>query len=73
MRKIILQNHTEAHLLKKDEIYRIKSKRKVIKTLTRKKKALPKKTKTLKVVEPKENNDLEIIGFKSISHPRTRK
>ena len=41
--------------------------------MTRKKKTIPKKTKTIKVVEPKENNDLEITGFKSISHPRTRK
>ena len=40
--------------------------------MTRKKKTLPKKTKTIKVVEPKENDDLEITGFKSISHPRTR-
>ena len=32
-----------------------------------------KKTKTIKVVEPKENDDLETTGFKSISHPRTRK
>ena len=58
---------------KKDEIYRKNSKRKAIKTLTRTKKTLPKKTKIIKVVEPKENNDLEITGFKSISHPRTRK
>ena len=58
---------------KKDEIYRKKSKRKAIKTLTRKKKTLPKKTKTINVVEPKENDDLEITGFKSISHPRARK
>ena len=58
---------------KKDEIYKKKSKRKAIKTLTRKKKTLPKKTKTIKVVEPKENDDLEITGFKSISHPKTRK
>ena len=58
---------------KNDEIYRKKSKRKAIKTLPRKKKTLTKKTKTIKVVEPKENDDLEITGFKSISHPRTRK
>ena len=58
---------------KKDKIYRKKSKRKAIKTLTRKKKTLPKNTKIIKVVEPKENDDLEITGFKSISHPRTRK
>ena len=53
---------------KKDEIYRKKSNRKPVKTLTRKT-----KTKTIKVVKPKENVDLEITGFKSISHPRTRK
>ena len=41
--------------------------------MTRKKKTLLKNTKTIKVVEPKENDDLEITGFKSISHPRTRK
>ena len=41
--------------------------------MTRKKKTLPKKTKTIKVVKPKENDDLEITGFKSILHPRTRK
>ena len=68
-----MQNHIEVHLLNKDEIYRKKSKRKAIKTLTRKKKTLPKKTKTIKVVEQKENDDLEVTGFKSISHPRTRK
>ena len=58
---------------KKDEIYRKKAKRKAIKTLTRKKKTLPKKTKTIKLIEAKENDDLEITGFRSISHPRTRK
>ena len=59
---------------KKDEIYRRKAKKKAIKTLT-KKKPLTKKTKTIKVVEPKENGDLELVitGFKPISHPRTRK
>ena len=41
--------------------------------MTRKKKTLPKKRKIIKAVEPKENDDLEITGFKSISHPRTRK
>ena len=44
-----------------------------MKTCTRKKKTLPKKTKTIKVVEPKENDNLEIGGFKSISHLKTRK
>ena len=56
--------------IKKDQIYRKKSKRKAIKTLTRKKRTLPKKTKTIKVVKPKENDDLEITGLKSISYPR---
>ena len=41
--------------------------------MTRKKKTLPKKTKTIKVIEPKENNDFEIAASKSISHSRTRK
>ena len=41
--------------------------------MTRKKKTLPRKTKTIKAVEPKENGNLEITGLKSISHPRTRK
>ena len=41
--------------------------------MTRKRKTLPKKTKTIKVVEPKENDHLEITGLKSILHPRTRK
>ena len=33
--------------------------------MARKKKILLKKTKTIKVVEPKENDDLEITGFES--------
>ena len=32
-----------------------------------------KKTKTIKVVGPKENKDLEITGLKPITHPITRK
>ena len=43
--------------------------------MTRKKPSA-KKTKTIKVVEPKENDDdpeLVITGFKTILHPRTRK
>ena len=41
--------------------------------MSKKKKTLRKKTKTIKVVEPKENDDLEITGFKPITHPRTKK
>ena len=41
--------------------------------MTKKKKTLGKKTKTIKVVEPKENDDLDITGFKPITHPRTKK
>ena len=42
---------------------------------TKKKKRFVKKTKIKKIVEPKENNDddLEITGFKPITHPKTRK
>ena len=58
---------------KKDEIYRKKTKKKAIKTLTKKKKTLSKKTKTIKVVKPKENDDLEIIGFKPVARPKTEK
>ena len=58
---------------KKYQIYRKKKKKKAIRTLTKKKKTLTKKTKTLKVVEPKEKDDLEIIGFKPITHPKTKK
>ena len=60
---------------KKDEIYRKKAKKKAIKTLTIKKPSA-KKTKAIKVVEPKNDDDdpeLLITGFKTISHPRTRK
>ena len=60
---------------KKDEIYRKKAKKKAIKTLTIKKSSA-KKTKAIKVVEPKNDDDdpeLLITGFKTISHPRTRK
>ena len=59
---------------KKDEIYKKKAKKKAIKTLTKKKLSI-KKTKTIKVVEPKEDDDPELVitGFKPISHPRTRK
>ena len=41
---------------------------------TKKTKRLVKKTKVIKIVEPKENNDgdLEITGFKTITHPKTR-
>ena len=53
-----------------------KQKKKAIKTLTTKK-TLAKKTKTIKVVDPKEEDDdydpeLVITGFKAISYPRTR-
>ena len=59
---------------KKDKIYRKKAKKKAIKTLT-KKKSSTKKTKTIKFVEPKEEDDLQLVitGFKPILHPRTRK
>ena len=55
---------------KKDEVYR----KKAIKTLT-KKKPSAKKAKTIKVVEPKEDGDPELVitGFKPITNPRTRK
>ena len=71
------QNLTETPLsLKKNEIYRKKAKKKAIKTLTRKKPSA-KKTKTIKVLEPKEDDDddpeLVTTGFKATSHPRTRK
>ena len=58
----------------KDEIYRKKAKKETIKTLTREK-SLAKKTKTIKVVEPKDDDDPELVitGFKTISHPKTRK
>ena len=38
-------------------------------------KSLAKKTRTIKVVEPKDDDDpeLAITGFKTISHPKTRK
>ena len=71
-----MQNLTETPpSLKKDETYRKKAKKKAIKTLTRKKPST-KETKTIKVVEPKENDDdpeLVITGFKTISHLRTTK
>ena len=57
--------------IKKDEIYRNRAKKKAIRTLTKKKKRLA--NKTTKVVEPKENHDVEITGFKAISHPRAKK
>ena len=41
--------------------------------MTKKKKTLGKKTKTIKVAEPKENDDLDITGFKPFTHPRTKK
>ena len=49
-------------------MYRKKAKKKAIKTLTRKKPST-KKTKTIKVVEPKEDDDPELVitGFKAIS------
>ena len=64
--------------LKKTKYIGKKTKKKAIKTLTRKKPSA-KKTKTIKVVEPKEDDDddddpeLVITGFKTILHPRTRK
>ena len=67
--------YRDTSFTKKDEIYRKKSKKKAIKSLTRKKPSA-KKAKTIKVVEPKENGDdpeLVITGFKTISHLRTRK
>ena len=73
-----MQNLTETPpSLKKTKIYSKKAKKKAIKTLTRKKQSA-KKTKTIKVVEPKEDDDdddpeLVITGFKAISHLRTRK
>ena len=74
-------------LIKKDKIYGKKAKKKPIKTLTRKKPSA-KKAKSIKIVEPNEEEDdddddedddddddpeLVITGFKTISHPRTRK
>ena len=72
-----MQNLTETPpSRKKTKIYRKKAKKKAIKTLTRKKQSA-KNTKTIKVVEPKEDDDddpeLLITSFKAISHPRTRK
>ena len=68
-----MQNRIEAVLLKKTRYTEKKTKKKAIKTLTKKKKTLSKKTKTIKVVKPKENDDLEIIGFKPIARPKTEK
>ena len=52
-------------------MYRNRAKKKAIRTLTKKKKRLA--NKTIKVVEAKENDDVEITGFKPISHPITKK
>ena len=60
-----------------NEKYRRKAKKKAVNflndRLSKKKKKLAKKTKTIKAVEPKENDEVKIMGFKPIIHLKTRK